>query len=186
MNLDDIYTPQELAKHLKLHYRTVLREIARGNLVAKKIGRILLISKEQVEQYLHQENIQPLRVAVAIVVSQGKVLLVKRKLEENKLKWQFPAGRVRYGEKSAVRAEIQCLQETAVHCKAVKKLGQRVHPQTKAGISYWLCEYLQGQASNVDSSENTEVRWVGLLEPEKLFTTNYYPAVKNYLRKLAK
>ncbi|MCA9376515.1 NUDIX domain-containing protein [Candidatus Nomurabacteria bacterium] len=182
--MDNIYTAKELAQHLKVDYRTVLREISRGNLIAHKIGRMFIVTGENLEKYLTNSNLQPLRISVAIVINQDKVLLVKRKFKEGKLNWQYPAGRVRFKEKPSTRAEIECLEETSIHCRAIKRLGRRIHPDTNVIIQYWLCEYIEGKIYNVDTSENADVKWVGLVEPEKLFTSNYYHPVRKYLREV--
>ncbi len=182
--MDNIFTLKEVAKHLKVEYRTVLREIHRGNLVAHHVGNILLISEENLSRYLNKSNIQPLRVSVAVVTRRQKVLLVKRRFKEGVLQWQFPAGTVQFKERTSTRAEIECLQETGIHCKAQRKLGYRVHPDTKVVISYWACDYIEGQLYNVDTVENSEVKWVGLIEPEGLFPSDYYKPVKSYLREL--
>jgi 8-oxo-dGTP diphosphatase len=37
-------------------------------------------------------------IAAAVIVSNGRVLLVRRRVQEGRLSWQFPAGKVELGE----------------------------------------------------------------------------------------
>ena len=182
METKDLYTPHEVAKDLKINYRTVLREIQRGNLVAKRIGRIYLITRDSLESYLSKsDSARPLKVSAAIVEKGDKILLVRRKRREGTLFWQFPTGIVRYSEKTSTRAELECLQETGVHCKAIMLFGHRIHPDTKTIIYYWLCEYLDGKEYNADDSENAKVLWVDKEKVEETFTSDMYEPVRKYL-----
>jgi hypothetical protein len=44
----------------------------------------------------------------------------------------------------------ETLGETGVHCSVVRSLGSRLHPITNVMCDYLLCEYLGGDATNVD------------------------------------
>jgi hypothetical protein len=46
-----------------------------------------------------------------------------------------------------------------VYCGVVCKLGSRLHPITHVQAEYVLCEYLTGEAQNMDVLENTNVVW---------------------------
>lgn len=180
--MDKFLTPKEAANRLKVSYRTILREIKRGKIEVAKAGRLFLISEEALKKYTAGSvAIRALEVAVAVVERRGQVLLVKRRVKEGKLKWQFPSGVVRYAEKPKIRAEIECLQETGVHCRAIRSLGKRIHPDTKVVISYWLCRYVSGRAHLVDDSENERVEWVNRQLVPRRFTSNTFPPVKRYL-----
>ncbi|MFF1544106.1 NUDIX hydrolase [Streptomyces sp. NPDC058291] len=102
---------------------------------------------------------QALRVAIAIVVRDRDVLLVCRR-GEDALSWQFPAGVVKPGGSPSAVAVQETLAETAVHCTVREHLGTRVHPATGVLASYELCEYLAGEARNVDAVENLDTAWV--------------------------
>jgi 8-oxo-dGTP diphosphatase len=178
----DFYSPNELAKKLKVSYRTILREISRGNLGATRVGRSYIIKQADYAAYVGAElEVKPIEVAVAVVEKNKRVLIVKRRHKEGKLLWQFPAGRLKYAETPRVRAEIECLEETGVHCKAVRILGKRIHPDTKVVIHYLLCKYIGGDTYNVDTSENSAVMWVSKADALKKFTSDVYPKLKEYL-----
>jgi 8-oxo-dGTP pyrophosphatase MutT (NUDIX family) len=103
-----------------------------------------------------------LRVAVAVVVKDFETLVVCRRGDEgNGIAWQFPAGIVKPGVSSETVAVRETLAETGVHCAVVRKLGSRVHPITNVVCDYVLCDYLTGNAENIDMIENVGVAWAG-------------------------
>jgi 8-oxo-dGTP pyrophosphatase MutT (NUDIX family) len=105
--------------------------------------------------------LQPLRVAIAVVVRGSEVLIVCRRAEDaNGLDWQFPAGVVKPGGRPAVVAVRETLAETDVHCIVTRKLGTRLHPTTGVLCEYVLCDYVAGEARNVDVVENVAAIWV--------------------------
>jgi 8-oxo-dGTP diphosphatase len=112
-----------------------------------------------------EAELQALRVAIAVVVNAGDVLIVCRRGDDaNGISWQFPAGIVKPNARSTVVAVRETFAETAVHCVVLEEFGSRVHPVTGALCDYVLCEYLTGDARNVDVIENVGVAWVGKSE----------------------
>jgi 8-oxo-dGTP pyrophosphatase MutT (NUDIX family) len=106
-------------------------------------------------------SVQALRVAVAVVVKEDDVLIVCRRGDDaNGISWQFPAGIVKPNGQAAVVAVRETFAETGVHCIALDEMGSRVHPVTGVVCDYVLCEYLAGDARNVDVVENVNVTWV--------------------------
>jgi 8-oxo-dGTP diphosphatase len=184
MSEKEILSPREVAEELRVNYRTILREIDRGNLTAKKIGRIYLITREELERYTStRPKARKLEVAVAVVTNGQNVLLVKRKKKEGTLVWQFPAGTMKYSEKSSTRAEIECLEETGIHCVTEKYFGKRVHPDTNVVIHYWLCRNVNGKPYNADTTENEEARWVPRKKALGMITSDLYEPIRKYLEK---
>ena len=101
-----------------------------------------------------------LRVAIAVVVDGPNVLVVQRRGGgRRRYPWQFPAGMVKPGAVPATVAVHETLAETGVHCAVVRELGSRLHPITNVYCDYLLCEYLAGEARNVDVAENVSVTW---------------------------
>jgi excisionase family DNA binding protein len=49
--LGELYTTDQAADFLKVNIRTILREIERGNLKAKKIGKGFRITRQALEEY---------------------------------------------------------------------------------------------------------------------------------------
>lgn len=53
----------------------------------------------------------------------------------------------------------ETLAETGVHCIVRRSLGNRLHPVTAVKCEYFLCDYLAGEAANIDIIENVDVTW---------------------------
>lgn len=129
----------------------------------------------------HRRVAHALRVAVAVVVKQSEVLVVCRR-DGKGLSWQFPAGMIKPGMSAEVVAARETLAETGVHCVAVHRLGSRLHPMTNVFCDYTLCDYIAGDAANLDAAENSAVAWVDtrsltcLIPGERL-----YPPVRKSL-----
>lgn len=101
-----------------------------------------------------------LRVAIAVVVKDSDVLLVCRRGDDGcGISWQFPAGMVKPGVQPEVAAVRETFGETGVHCTVVCRLGSRIHPATNVLCDYLLCDYLTGDAQNMDIVENVSVVW---------------------------
>jgi 8-oxo-dGTP diphosphatase len=77
--------------------------------------------------------------AAAIIVDNGKVPLVWRRVAEGELSWQFPAGEVESGETVEDAAVREAFEETGLTVRAVKLLGERVHPTT--GRTMWCTSH---------------------------------------------
>jgi 8-oxo-dGTP diphosphatase len=106
-------------------------------------------------------DVQALRVAIAVVVRDGQVLLVCRRGEEaGGISWQFPAGVVKPGVRPEATVVRETLAETGVHCAVQHRIGDRLHPVTGVYCVYFECSYLAGDAVNGDVLENVEVLWV--------------------------
>jgi 8-oxo-dGTP pyrophosphatase MutT (NUDIX family) len=117
-----------------------------------------------------------LRVAVAVVIKDSEVLLVCRRGDDGGgISWQFPAGIMKPGVSPETAALRETLSETGVHCSVVRQLGNRVHPATKVLCHYLLCEYLAGDAHNLDVIENVSVMWADtktlyrFIPPDRMF-----------------
>lgn len=138
-----------------------------GEMAQKRFGRLCLPPEERVQA-------QALRVAIAVVIRADEVLLVCRR-GDAALSWQFPAGMVKPGGSVESVAIQETHAETGVHCAVRDQLGSRVHPQTGVLASYVLCDYLAGEASNLDSVENMDVAWV-----RRSSLTRFIPADRIY------
>ncbi|WP_326806686.1 NUDIX domain-containing protein [Streptomyces sp. NBC_01775] len=125
------------------------------------------------------DEVQPqaLRVAIAVVVRGGDVLLVCRR-GDGALTWQFPAGMIKPGASAEAIAVQETHAETGVHCAVREHLGSRIHPATGVTADYHLCEHLAGEAENRDVVENTDVAWVPIAAlPRFIAADRIYPPV---------
>lgn len=64
-------------------------------------------------------------IAAAIVVHEGRVLMVRRRVSEGQLSWQFPASEVEPGEAREAAAVRETQEETGLTVEAIQLLGER-------------------------------------------------------------
>lgn len=128
-------------------------------------------------------NDQPERpaVAAAIIVENERVLLVRRRVAEGELSWQFPAGVVEPGESGEQAAVRETHEEAGLDVAAVKTLGERVHPATGRRMIYVVCEVLDGTAHVADPDELADVAWCDQAGIRELVPFPFFPPVQEYL-----
>lgn len=125
-------------------------------------------------------------ISAAIIADGGRVLMIRRRISEGELMWQFPAGGIEAGETPEQAAVRETLEETGLTVEAVKLLGERVHPKTGRLMSYTACSLLDGEAIVGDAEEIAEVAWVshgeipehvpyGLFEPVQAYLNEALP-----------
>ncbi|MER6047692.1 NUDIX hydrolase [Streptomyces sp. NPDC001793] len=120
-------------------------------------------------------------IAAAIIVHEGRVLMVRRRISEGKLSWQFPAGEVEPGETREDAAVRETKEETGLNVSAVKLLGERVHPATGRLMSYTACEVLSGTAHVADTEELAELAWVAHDQIPEYVPYGLFGPVQEYL-----
>ncbi|WP_338684765.1 NUDIX hydrolase [Streptomyces acidiscabies] len=120
-------------------------------------------------------------IAAAVVVRDGCVLLVRRRVREGELLWQFPAGEVEAGESEGEAAVREVGEETGVVVRVVRGLGGRVHPKTGRRMAYVACEVVSGEAYVADREELAEVVWCGVGEIPEYVPYGVYGPVQEYL-----
>ncbi|MFJ6884626.1 NUDIX hydrolase [Streptomyces californicus] len=99
-------------------------------------------------------------VAAVVVVQDGRVLLVRRRVSEGALSWQFPAGRIESGESAVEAAAREAREETGLLVTPLNVLGQRVHPMTGREIHSIACRRTGGEASIASPDEVADPAWV--------------------------
>lgn len=180
-------TNEAFAEHLGISVRTVTRWHAAPDMTHRiEVQQILDTAYEQAGEAVHRRfalltrppssgiEAQALRVAIAVVVRGEDVLLVCRR-GDSTLRWQFPAGMVKPGGTAPDVAVQETVGETGVHAAVRSHLGERLHPVSGVLATYFLCDYLAGDAVNVDVVENSAVAWVAIKGLSK-----FIPADKIY------
>ncbi|MFF4367782.1 NUDIX hydrolase [Streptomyces sp. NPDC001594] len=120
-------------------------------------------------------------IAAAVVVHEGRVLMVRRRISEGRLSWQFPAGAVEPGEAREEAAVRETLEETGLAVKALKLLGERVHPDTGRLMSYTACEVSGGHAHVADTDELAELAWVARADISEYVPYRLFEPVQEHL-----
>jgi 8-oxo-dGTP diphosphatase len=120
-------------------------------------------------------------ISAAIIADGGLVLMVRRRIAEGELMWQFPAGAIEDGETAEQAAVRETLEETGLTVEAVKLLGERVHPKTGRLMSYTACDVLNGYAIIGDPEEIAEVAWVAHSDLPTYVPYGLFEPVQEYL-----
>ncbi|MET9073895.1 NUDIX domain-containing protein [Streptomyces sp. NPDC004232] len=120
-------------------------------------------------------------IAAAVIVHDGRLLLVRRRVAEGSLSWTLPAGKVEPGETVGAAAVREALEEAGVTVEPVRFLGERVHPESGRRMSYTACRLLAGTARAASPREVAEVAWVTRAEVAELIPGDLYSSVQEYL-----
>lgn len=120
-------------------------------------------------------------ISAAIIVRDDRVLMVRRRIREGELMWQFPAGAIESEETPEEAAVRETLEETGLTVEAVKLLGERVHPKTGRLMSYTACSPTEGDAYVADDEELAEVAWVSRGDIPQYVPYGLFEPVQEYL-----
>jgi 8-oxo-dGTP diphosphatase len=126
------------------------------------------------------DTIEP-GISAAIIVQDGRVLMIRRRIAEGELSWQFPAGAIEAGETPEEAAVRETVEETGLTVAAVKVLGDRVHPKTGRHMAYVACELIDGEARVADADELAEVVWAAHSDLPALVPYGLFEPVQAYL-----
>jgi 8-oxo-dGTP diphosphatase len=120
-------------------------------------------------------------VSTAIIVDAGRVLMIRRREREGRLRWAFPGGGIEAGESPEQAAVRETAEEVTLEVKAVRVLGERVHPDTRVHMTYVACEPITGEAGIGDPDEIAEVAWISHSQIPDYVPYGLYPRVQEYL-----
>jgi 8-oxo-dGTP diphosphatase len=127
-----------------------------------------------------QEEVRP-PIAAAVIVQDGQVLMVRRRVKEGQLSWQFPAGQVEAGESPEEAAVRETREEVGLTVDASKSLGNRVHPATGRTMHYVACALRAGKAYVADDEELAELAWCDRTTLSEYVPYPFYEPVQAYL-----
>jgi 8-oxo-dGTP diphosphatase len=126
------------------------------------------------------DNKQP-TIAAAVIVHEGKLLLVRRRISEGTLSWQFPAGAVEPGESPTDAAVREAQEETGLLVTSTRTLGQRTHPTTGRTMVYIACDIISGEVTIGDPDELAEYTWATATNLPTLIPHGFAEPVQKYL-----
>jgi 8-oxo-dGTP diphosphatase len=126
-------------------------------------------------------------IAVAVVTSGSLVLLVRRRVSEGALSWQFPSGAIEPGESPMDAAERETLEEVGLEVAAIAVLGERVHPITERHMVYVRCEAPEPTGARlVDSDELAELAWCDWAQVQQHIPSGIFEPVARRLRRVGR
>ena len=120
-------------------------------------------------------------ISAAVIVRNGRVLLVKRRVKEGTLSWQFPAGGVEPGETPVEAAIREAREETTLVATELKVLGDRIHPKTGREMHYVAVDAPEGFAAVGDEEELAAVAWATHDELGEYVPYGFFEPVQEYL-----
>lgn len=121
-------------------------------------------------------------ISAAIIVDGERVLMVRRRIKEGELMWQFPAGAIEPDESAEEAAVRETLEETGLEVKSVRQIGYLAsHPKTGREMFYTACEPVAGEAHVADAEELAEVAWITLGEIPEYVPYGLFEPVQDYL-----
>ena len=120
-------------------------------------------------------------IASAVITHEGKVLLVRRRVKEGSLSWQFPGGEVEPGESAGEAAVREVREETDLVVQESHVLGERIHPNTGRVMIYVACNVIEGAASVVDDDELDDLAWAEKEQLRIFVPYGFYDPVQKYL-----
>jgi 8-oxo-dGTP diphosphatase len=123
-------------------------------------------------------------IVAAVIVQDGRVLMVRRRVREGSLSWQFPAGELESGETFDETAVRETREEVGLVVKAIRVLGERVHPATRRQMAYVACEPISGTAELVDEEELDALAWCTKAELDERVPQPLFSAVQDHLEQM--
>jgi 8-oxo-dGTP diphosphatase len=120
-------------------------------------------------------------IASAVITHEGKVLLVRRRVKEGALSWQFPSGEVEPGEPADKAAVREVREETGLIVSESNILGERIHPNTGRKMIYVACSVIEGEAKVVDDDELDALAWVDHADLTDYVPYGFYEPVQAHL-----
>jgi 8-oxo-dGTP diphosphatase len=121
------------------------------------------------------------RVALAVITSQRGVLLGRR--ADGDPSWVFPGGKIEPGEDAEAAAVREVLEETGLSVHTTGVIGSREHPATGVPVTYIAAVSASSWETFSPGRELTELRWVTLLEAERLTEGTMFSVVRDYLER---
>lgn len=118
----------------------------------------------------------PKVAAAALIVQNGKILLVRRVNEPHRGQWTLPAGFINSGEDPARAAIRECLEETGLEVRITALLdiyARREHPRGADFVIFYQAEIEGGTLQPADDADAAEWFSPEALPPLAFEATRY-------------
>jgi len=108
------------------------------------------------------------QVTCAIIVEGEQVLVTQRSRQmPHPLKWEFPGGKVKKGEKPGVCIRREIREELSIEISVEKMLPAVIHLYGSKAIELipFICQHLEGV---IELAEHSDYRWIHLGDLDQL------------------
>ena len=134
----------------------------------RDIGTTLHKPTERGARALTQTPKRPVAAAIALVVKDDRILLVRRANQPDAGRWGFPGGKIDFGEPILAAAERELLEETGVNGQALRVITavEALDKDEAGGLRQHfiligvLCRWLSG--APVAGDDALEADWFSL------------------------
>lgn len=124
----------------------------------------------------------PVKVAVGIIIREGKVLCCQRKKDARYgLQWEFPGGKIHPGEKARDCLKRELREELDIHTDAIEPYATHIQTYNDNGVfevHYFLIKEYRGEVKN---KVFESIRW---LLPDQFDTLDFLRGNKPLLDRL--
>ena len=117
--------------------------------------------------------------------STKKILIGRRENDPHipKLSWVFPGGRLNKGENLGKSFKERIQETTNLEVANLGAIFAKTYPEKENFMAvYFLCEIRSGEEKA--GGDIKELKWVGIEDLEKHFTTSFHPRLKEYILNL--
>ena len=108
------------------------------------------------------------QVTCAILMDEKGVLVTRRsRLMPHPLKWEFPGGKAKEGEKPELCIHREIREELSIEISVERMLPSVIHTYGSESFELipFICQHLEGV---IELAEHSEFRWVPVEELEQL------------------
>jgi len=133
------------------------------------------------------EQANGLCILIGVVVSNGKVVLVKRRIANEGLEWMFPSGKCLPTDSQEYAIEKEIFAETGLHAKFNRLICEVPnHPVTGKRCKYFVLDAIGDlNVRNSDPFENSAAEWVDIEDAINRVGSNMNETVKSHLRRFS-
>lgn len=122
------------------------------------------------------------KVVLAMIVQDGKFLLIRRKVRLLKLEWAFPGGVIEDAETDEAAVIREAREEVGLKVEVKRKVLERKHPDTLVTVAYFHCVLKGKQIPKIgEPYEISEIAWVPATEVLIKFTSDVAPEIRNFV-----
>ncbi len=102
-----------------------------------------------------------IEIVGALIQKDNKFLIAQRKVGDAGDKWEFPGGKIEFGETDVDAIKREVKEELDIEVDVLKYLGSNfyTYPTRTIHMNLYHCKYLSG---NIGLSDHKDFKWIDL------------------------